>query len=386
VIGSEGKVILEAFGCTDAGHVRVANEDFFLMGDLDRGELGQRDEIFRVDTVRRGPLFVVCDGLGGAAAGEVASKLAAEVIWEEMREAQGTVKKVVYARLLRRAVRVANRRVWDAGKEDPRLRGMGTTVSAAGLVGDALVLAQVGDSRAYVMRGDSLVQVTRDQSVVSALVRSGRLTEHEARILPESNMILQALGVRQDIEVALSVVELRRGDRVLLCTDGLHGPVADQAIRRLLSTKPDPRSAAEVLVESACMAGGPDNVTAVVVDLEGEGLHPPQGEGDLPHFVELDHREEGARALASTSVVARRLAARVGLVEDPGPPVVPATGQHAAMRASDPGIKTRQASQPGDPGPAVAALAEGSRLSAPVWIVTIVVALVVGALLSLVLF
>lgn len=374
-------VRFKAFGCTDAGRVRVVNEDYFLLGDLDRGELAAQDAELAAEVERRGPLFVVCDGLGGAAAGEVASKLAAEVIWEEMREAQGTTKKVVFARLLRRAVRVANRRVWDTGRDDPGLRGMGTTVSAAGLIGDALVVAQVGDSRAYVMRGDSLVQITRDQSVVSALVRSGRLTADEARGLPESNMILQALGVRQDIEVALSVVELRRGDRVLLCTDGLHGPISDDAIRRLLGMSADPRGAARVLVESACLAGGPDNITAVVVELDGHGLQAPLCDDDLPRFVEMDHREEGARALASTSVVARRLAARAGLVEDPGPPVVPATGQHLAVRG--PGQAAGQRGDSQAPGPATVALAQRSRLSVWIWIAAIVAALVVGALLSL---
>jgi serine/threonine protein phosphatase PrpC len=240
----------------------------------------------------------------------------------------------VYARLLRRAVRVADRRLRDAGKRDSKLRGMGTTVSAAVLVGDTLMLAQVGDSRAYVLRDQTLVQVTRDQSVAEALFRSGRMTAEEARALPQSNMVLQALGGRQTIEVALSMVELRRGDRLLLCSDGLHGPIDDALLTSFLSVGADLRATAELLIEAAYSAGAPDNITVVLAGFAGDGLPPPDGE--LPRFIELDPMEEGARALATTSVIGKRLAARVGLATDPGQPVVPATLQHTAIRLAKP--------------------------------------------------
>lgn len=384
-------VVIEAFGCTHTGRVRDANEDFLLLGDLDTGEVWTREEPFRCEVNGRGPLLVVCDGLGGALAGEVASKLAAEIIWSEMHKAQSTTNRAIFARLLRRAVRAANRRVWEQGKDDPKLRGMGTTVSAVGMVGDALIIAQVGDSRAYVLRGKTLVQVTRDQSVISALVHSG-LSMQEARALPESNMILQALGIRPDIEVALSIAELRQGDRLLICSDGLHGPVPEEALVSLLRLRSDARAAAELLIDAACAAGGPDNVTAVVANLSGEGLKAPAADDDLPRFIELDPMEEGARALATTSVVARRLAARAGLVDDPGPPVVPATGQHTAIRGPLPRRlrpRTRPGSQPETRGQEPASgtgsgpAAEPASSAWPAWLIwsLIMVAALMGVAL-----
>ncbi len=308
----------------------------------------------------------------------MASRLAAEVIWAEMRRAQKTDLREVFARLLRRAVRVANRRVFEEGNKNSSRRGMGTTVSVAGLVGDALVLAQVGDSRAYILRGETLVQVTRDQSVASALVQSGQLTREEAKALPTSNLVLQALGIRKDLEVALSIVELRRGDCLLLCSDGLFGPISDGAIASLLALRPAPSEAAELLIEAACAAGGPDNVTAIVARFSGEGLMAPLSEDDLPRFIELDHMEEGERALTTTSVVARRLAARAGIGDDPGPPVVPATGQHSVVRAA---LADRQRDSNKIVGPATAVLARGSRLGWSVWLLAIAAVLFVLSLL-----
>src|SRR5690606_16179108 len=227
-------VQVSAYAVTDAGLVRDTNEDWFAVGDLDRGSLAGAGALTEV-TGASGPLFVVCDGMGGVAGGEVASRLAVETVWQEMLGSRATEERPVYARLLRRAIRAAHRRVLEEGVKRPELRGMGTTVSAAGLAGDALILAQVGDSRAYIERHGTLTQVTRDQSVVSALVHAGRISETEARLSEKRSLILQALGTGEDVDVALSLVELRRGDRLLLCSDGLHGPVGDEALRHALA-------------------------------------------------------------------------------------------------------------------------------------------------------
>ncbi len=286
----------------------------------------------------RGIMAVVCDGMGGAAAGDLASSLATKALWEEMHQSRPTDDRIVYARLLRRAVRVANRRVWEHSRQDMRLRGMGTTLSAAGLVGHELVVAQIGDSRAYILRGDHLVQITRDQSIAYALMQVGQLSEEEIQQSPFAHTILQALGVRRDVEVALSVVELRRGDRLLICSDGLHGCVNEEQLQAMLTANPtdtvrtDPVRTVEQLLGAALEAGGPDNITMIVADFTGEGLPEVAGPDDLPSFIEIDPMEEGEQALANTSVVARRLAAQVGIGEDPGPTVVPATGQHVAPR------------------------------------------------------
>jgi protein phosphatase len=332
---------LAIWGASDIGSVRDDNEDAFAIGDLDAGALwdGEGDV---VTAGPRGAVLVVCDGMGGAQGGEVASDLAARTVWEEMKGAQPTVEVPVYARLLRRAVRAANRRVWDTGQREASLRGMGTTLSAVGFAGHAAVIAQVGDSRVYVFRAGVLVQVTRDQSLVSALVSAGRISQSEVRSTIGASAILQALGVGEDVEPSLSVVALRRGDRLLVCSDGLHGMIADGGIATILGTIATPREAAEALITAAKAAGGGDNVTAVVCDVDGEELAEPSSEDDLPRYTELDPHEEGERALYSTSYVARRLAARVGIGDDPGPPIVPATGQHMVIRRgeSQPGLSS----------------------------------------------
>ncbi|HEU5059032.1 MAG TPA: protein phosphatase 2C domain-containing protein, partial [Kofleriaceae bacterium] len=250
-------VQVSAYGVTDQGLVRDANEDWFTIGDLDKANIAPAAAV--VDSAgARGPLFLVCDGMGGVAGGEVASKLAAETIWQEMLGSRPTDERAVYARLLRRAIRAAHRRVADEAAARLELRGMGTTVSAAGLAGGALIIAQVGDSRAYIDRKGTLTQVTRDQSVVSALVHAGRLSELEARLSEKRSLILQALGTGADVDVALSIVELRRGDRLLLCSDGLHGPVNDEAMRYALAENEELEPAVKALLELARQGGAPD--------------------------------------------------------------------------------------------------------------------------------
>ncbi|MBE7450403.1 MAG: serine/threonine-protein phosphatase [Kofleriaceae bacterium] len=317
-------------GASDIGLVRERNEDAFAIGDLDAGELWDGDGPL-VSVGARGPFAVVCDGMGGAAGGEVASELASRAAWRHLAEAQATDDPEVFARLLRRAVRAANQRVWDEAQREPTLRGMGTTLSAIGLAGPRLVVAQVGDSRVYVHRGGVLTQVTRDQTLASALVAAGKHDEASAHAITGGGTILQALGVDDDVEPSLSLVELRRDDRVLVCSDGLYNQLGPATMEAILDGRKGPDALAAALCEAARAAGGHDNITAVVMFVGDEGLPAPASADDLPRFVEFDPLEEGERALTSTSYVARRLAARAGIGEDPRPPVVPPTGRHAVV-------------------------------------------------------
>jgi protein phosphatase len=327
--GDAPRLAITIGAASDVGQVREQNEDHFLVGDLDAGELIDIAEPWQRDVVR-GPLLVVCDGMGGVEGGEVASELAAQVIWREMKGTSGTRDPEVFARLLRRATRVANHDVHAMAAREPGLRGMGTTVSAAGIVGDRLVVATVGDSRAYVLRSGEIVQVTRDQSLSSALLAAGHGREQAERA---GSAILQALGVGDDVEPSLSIIELRRGDRVLLCSDGLHGLVGDPALRLLMSQPHTIGQVVTLLVTAARAAGGSDNITAIVAEVGGERLTPPDSEDDLPTFREFDPQKEGDPALTSTSYVARRLAAKIGLPTSSIPPSIPATGQHAILRS-----------------------------------------------------
>jgi PPM family protein phosphatase len=329
-VTSAGDLEVVVAGATDVGQVREHNEDHFLVGDLDAGQLVEPAALAPwPHGGPRGPLLVVCDGMGGVDGGEVASELAAQVMWREMKATPAVREAEVFARLLRRAARVANHDVHAMSRREPGLRGMGTTLSAAGVIGDRLVIATVGDSRAYVLRAGTLVQVTRDQSLQSALIAAGH-DEHEAASV--GGAILQALGVGPDVEPSLSIIELRRGDRVLLCSDGLHGLVGDPALALLLSEPHSVAEAVKLLLAAARAAGGTDNITAIVCEVGGARLDPPRDEDDLPRFREFDPQQEGDPALTSTSYVARRLAARIGIPTASIPPSIPVTGQHAVLR------------------------------------------------------
>ncbi len=349
---------LELAGATDIGAVREHNEDSFLVGDLDHTKLVDLAEPWLVETARGG-LLVVCDGMGGVEGGEVASDLAAQVMWREMQATPATKDPEVFARLMRRAVRVANHDVHQMAKREPGLKGMGTTLSAAGIVGDRLIVATVGDSRAYMLRSGQLVQVTRDQSLHSALLAAGHDEDDAANA---GGAILQALGVGDDVEPSLSLIEVRNGDRVLLCSDGLHGLVGDPALALLLSQPHTVAESVKLLVAAARAAGGSDNITAIVCELRGDRLLPADPD-DLPKFREFDPQREGDPALTSTSYVARRLAARIGIPTASIPPTIPVTGQHPALR-SQIHIRPPKAAVPVDPeGPARKRLGRGPSWS-----------------------
>jgi serine/threonine protein phosphatase PrpC len=318
---------------TDVGTVREHNEDHFLVGSLDHDdtlELAQLEPPVWSASVDRGPVMIVCDGMGGVEGGEVASELASRAMWREMRATPPTRDVEVFARLMRRAVRVANHDVHSMAKKEPGLRGMGTTLSAAGIVADRLIIATVGDSRAYILRAGMLVQVTRDQSLASALINAGH---SELEAMSAGGAILQALGVGDDVEPSMSVISLRRGDRILLCSDGLHGLVGDPALALLLSEPHTTDQAVRLLVAAARAAGGSDNITAIVCEVRGERIAPPVDDDDLPTFREFDPQKEGDPALTETSYVARRLAQRVGIPQSSIPPTIPVTGQHAVLRS-----------------------------------------------------
>ncbi len=322
---------LAVAAASDVGQVREHNEDHLLVGDLDRSALIDATGSAWTASAERGPLLVVCDGMGGVEGGEVASELAAGSIWREMKATPATTDPEVFARLLRRATRVANHDVHAMSRREVGLRGMGTTVSAAGIVGDRLIVATVGDSRAYVLRAGVIVQVTRDQSLSSALLAAGHDPNEAAGA---GSAILQALGVGADVEPSLSIVQLRRGDRVLLCSDGLHGLVGDPALALLMAEPHTVTEAVMLLVTAARAAGGSDNITAIVTDVAGDRVQPPSSDDDLPTFREFDPQKEGDPALADTSHVASRLAAKIGLPTSSFPPSIPVTGQHAVLRSS----------------------------------------------------
>ena len=280
-------VRVKLFARTDVGQVREHNEDNFLVADMTRRSRGLLEANRATSIGPQGAVFAVCDGMGGAAAGEIASQLAVDIIYERLVEvtdprlSERPTKRDDLARRLVRAVEAAGLRIFHEAKADRSRRGMGTTVTAAALVDEVLFFAQVGDSRGYILRGDTLVQVTRDQSLVNQLIEAGQLTEEEAETFEHNNIILQALGTSDTVQVDLTYVELRKGDTLMLCSDGLSGMVRFEEIRELLKSSVEPLDICKALTERANQAGGHDNITVIVVQFDGQTLR-PIGETDEP--------------------------------------------------------------------------------------------------------
>ena len=209
------------------------------------------------------PLFVVCDGMGGHAAGEVASEIAVNVIGKHAPEHPD-------ADALGKAVEEANRAIIDAALANPVHEGMGTTCTAAMLEGEQLVIAQVGDSRAYLLHEGRLQQLTRDHSLMANMIEAGQITPEEARVHPQRSVITRALGNDPATRPDLYEINVVAGDRLLLCSDGLSSMVLDQDIEAVMKRVPDPQRCASQLVNEAIAAGGYDNVTVIVADIEGK--------------------------------------------------------------------------------------------------------------------
>ncbi len=235
---------LLAGAATDVGMVREGNEDGFLIDD-------------------RLQLFAVADGMGGHQAGEVASATALEALRASV--ATGTA--------LEQAVTAANAAVFEKASADEALRGMGTTLTTLSIDPDGaeLLVGHVGDSRAYLVRDGELRQITEDHSLVEELVREGRLTPEQADVHPQRSIITRALGIDAAVNVDLVPVEIQPGDRILLCSDGLTTMLRPSDIATVLRREPDPGRAADLLVDAANAAGGEDNITALVVEVEDDG-------------------------------------------------------------------------------------------------------------------
>jgi protein phosphatase len=280
-------ISIEVFGKTDVGLVREHNEDNFLIADVTGGlRTAEPRDPFSFKLGDKGAALLVCDGMGGAAAGEVASQMAVDSIYDALASSEPQDRDG-FARLLRRAVQHANERIFIQSRDNQSERGMGTTCTVASLRDDTLVIAQIGDSRCYVLRDGKLAQVTKDQSLAWQLIEAGAMTADEAKAFEHANIILQALGVQERVEVVLSQVQLRRGDVALLCSDGLHGPVADEEILAILIAEPNLQKAGEALIQKALDRDGPDNITVVLGRFDGEGLQPPAPE-DVVTFVGYD--------------------------------------------------------------------------------------------------
>jgi serine/threonine protein phosphatase PrpC len=269
---SSTDIKITLFGKTDVGLIREHNEDNFLIASADTGlKTSAPDELIDLKLGPKGALFLVCDGMGGAAAGEVASTMAVESISADL-EAGDPTNRERYARRLRRAIENANEKINAQSRLNQSERGMGTTCTAAALVDRTLLIGQIGDSRCYLLRSGQFAQLTKDQSLAWQLIEAGAMTAEEAKSFEHANIILQALGVQDKVDVVLSHVGLCRGDVILVSSDGLHGPVTDDEMKDVLLAEPDPKKACEILIGKALEREGPDNITVVVARFDGDGL------------------------------------------------------------------------------------------------------------------
>jgi protein phosphatase len=212
------------------------------------------------------PLFAIADGMGGAQAGEVASRLAAAAL-KESRAAAGGESRIV------ELIQEANRRVYARSSTDPNTSGMGTTITVALVEGDQVAFGHVGDSRAYLIRDGSVEQLTEDHSLVGELLRSGKLSREEADAHPQRSVITRALGTDPDVDVDTFTIAAQTGDVFLLCSDGLTDMLNEEAILQLVEqNREDIDGALKALVRAANRKGGEDNITVVAFEIAAEAL------------------------------------------------------------------------------------------------------------------
>ncbi len=283
--GSVPGLSVTVCGRTDRGRMREENQDSMLIARLDADEghvvasdrdAGACDGLAEFELGEDGAILLVADGMGGRAGGARASAIAISEVRSTMKPRGAAPSSPDdFADRLRVALKKANRAIFDAAAEESELSGMGTTATLAGLFRDRVYVAQVGDSRAYLGRGSEFVRLTRDQSLVQDLVDSGIMDEEDAHTIKD-NMLLQALGVGQGVRPDMTFHELRRGDVLLLCSDGLSQLVRDAEIGEIVLGASDLGAACDRLVALANERGGPDNITVVAARVDGEALSPAE--------------------------------------------------------------------------------------------------------------
>ncbi|MFY9610942.1 MAG: PP2C family serine/threonine-protein phosphatase [Blastocatellia bacterium] len=267
-------VLVSVFARTDVGMHRTGNEDAFLVADLTTGNVGLGPDINAHRVGERGSLLIVSDGMGGAAAGEIASEMAVATICDSLMSEPGEAEIV---QRLKVATETANQRIWDHSQENIELLGMGATVTAALVQGTSAYIAQVGDSRAYLIRNRRIKQLTKDQSLAQMLFDSGAVNLDQMAAVPQ-NVIMQALGTQQEVKVAMSAIQLFRNDCLVLCSDGLSNKVQPDELCAMVQDSKDLTEACGLLIERANERGGEDNITVVIARFDGEALH-SAGEG-----------------------------------------------------------------------------------------------------------
>ncbi|HKP47939.1 MAG TPA: PP2C family serine/threonine-protein phosphatase [Pyrinomonadaceae bacterium] len=279
---------VELHAKSDVGRVRRGNEDNFLVLELSRkktwtGSDGNSapPELTNFELGDKGLVLVVSDGMGGALAGDVASRMAVDSVRDMIMGGNSKGNADAEASLvdcLKDATVYANHAIHNRSQEDSRCAGMGATFTGAAIHGDFLDLVQVGDSRGYIIRKDHIRLATKDQSLVQQLVDVGQISEAEAETHMFRNVILQALGAQGDVTPVTGRIRLRKGDTLLLCSDGLSGKLRSEDIQNIVSSNEDLAKACDELVAEANNRGGEDNITVILARFSGDELEEPSSD------------------------------------------------------------------------------------------------------------
>lgn len=281
---------IEVFGLTDVGCVRSSNEDCFIIQPMCQQDITLNGQGLFHELQSADMFVAVSDGMGGAAAGEVASSTGLRTLSEHLMSvadqlAEFDPEKIVTT--VEHGIQEANKAIFSAAQANKAQKGMGATITALYLRRDIAYLFQIGDSRAYLMRGDVFRKITRDQSFVGHLVEMGTITEEQAARHPQRNVILQALGTGDRLKVDISFIPLCQGDCLLVCTDGLYSEFSATDLERRVKTisRDEPKMSAQIhhLIDEAKKAGGHDNITLVGIRC-GEGF-PAREPGEDPRFI-----------------------------------------------------------------------------------------------------
>jgi PPM family protein phosphatase len=335
-------------GRTDVGITRDHNEDSFAFLDLSEGTSNADFQYGEMDVGLRGAVLVVADGMGGAAAGELASAMAVEAVMDTFRAQwmQGVSREAdSFVETIRDAADTANHRIFAYAGAHREFAGMGTTATVVGVLGNSLYLAQVGDSRAYIVRDGDARQITKDQSLMQQLIEAGEMTPDQAEVSERRNIILQALGPDSTVRADLTHQPLARGDVLVMCSDGLTTHLRAHDIGRLVTENPDPDDACIALIGAANADGGHDNITVIVVQFSGDGL--PDNEDVVR---EIGHQVYPLPDSGSPTLDRMRGRMRSGAVPAVSRPLTPTLGVQSVTE--DEGETVTATPQPRDPAKA----------------------------------
>lgn len=239
---------MRAFGKSDVGRVRNSNQDAFLCANLSENAV----------------LAILCDGMGGASGGNVASSVTVDVVSTQiMATYRDDMSASSIKNMLESAVAAANIELFDRATVDEDLRGMGTTIVIALVVSGVLHLVHVGDSRAYLVDSEGLTQVTRDHTVVQTMVENGQITEEEARSHPRKHFITRAIGVDIEVKCEYNLLDMREKESLILCSDGLSNLLDEDDIFEMITQTENAEDVPSLLIHKANMAGGSDNITVI---------------------------------------------------------------------------------------------------------------------------